>query len=287
MIRKLIFLVVSLFLVSCGDGFTYQQKKDRYDRYISKADSLLQIEEYKGALKYANSAIEMTDTLSLGFIKKGQANYGLSFLSTAEKNFDKALKIEGKSSKVYKLRALVHLKNKDSDFLDDINVYLESYPNDEEAIELRRNYYENENHYKEAINEYNLAIEKFKDSVELYVKRSEMYVQNGDYDEAMSDYNKILSIRPDSPEIVSKSEFLESKIHLNKNRNILIVILTAIFIAYIFVSHFILKPLVIKKVKNQIGGVYTVGKDRIPLILPFVFLITFFVLSYFELIPNF
>src|SRR5690554_6741566 len=100
MFRILFFLALSLFLVSCGDGLTYEQKINRYNHYISKADSLIQIQEYTEAVKYANSAIELADTLSLGYIRKGYCGYELNWMDIAEENFDKAIKIEGKQSKV-------------------------------------------------------------------------------------------------------------------------------------------------------------------------------------------
>lgn len=287
MVRKLLILALSLFILSCGDGLTYEQKINDYRLYISKADSLIQIKNYEEAIKYANTAISITDTLSIGFVKKGKACYELDWLDFAEENFDKAIKIEGKTSKVYKLRALVHLKNNDSDFLDDINVYIKHYPKDEEAIELRRDYYERKNHLGNAILEYSNAIKKDPENVELYVKRAELYQKNGNYDDALIDYNAVLSFVPDDEMISNKKNELEALMLSNYNRNIFIILLIGIYVLYLPLSFLVLKPFVAKKVERQVGGDYTILKDPLIWVIPIVFTVVFIASYTLDYIPNF
>lgn len=287
MVRKLFILILSLFILSCGDDLTYEQKIKNYNFCISKADSLIQVNDYKEAIAYSNTAIEITDTLSAGFIKKGDASYELNWLDVAEENFNKAIKIEGKSSKIYKSRALLYLKMKDSDFLDDIDTYLKSYGDDEEAHELRRDYLESQNELDDVIEEYTRGIKNHKDSIELYVRRSEIYLKNKDYDEALNDYDKILSMRPDSPEIIKKNELLKNMLYYKKNRNISIGILIAIYVFYILLSFFVLKPIVLRKAENQIGGMHTILRDPLIWILPIILAVVFIIMLQFGLIPNF
>jgi len=280
-------IIAALLLVSCGSDLSYQDQIKNYNYLVNKADSLIIVENYNEAYQYANSAIEITDTLPNAFFAKGTAFYRQNRFEKAEENFDEVIDIEGDKSRAYKSRALVYLKMKDSDFLDDIDTYLESYPDDEGAHELRRDYFEAENDFDKAIEEYNIVIKTHKDSVELYVRRSEMYLKNKDYDETLDDYNMVLSMRPDSPDIKSKKTSLEKKINSNKNKNIFIGILIIGFIVYLLLSFLVLKPLALKKAATQVGGEYVVSRDPLVWILPILLLVVFIVMRTFDLIPNF
>ena len=225
MVRKLYILSLSLLMVNCGDDLTYEQKIKNYNFCISKADSLIQVNDYKEAIAYSNTAIEITDTLSAGFIKKGDASYELNWLDVAEENFNKAIKIEGKSSKIYKSRALLYLKMKDSDFLDDINVYIESYPADQEAIELRRIYYEEENDLKNAIKEYSNAITMDPDNSDLILKRGSLHFKNGNWEKALEDYETIIKLEPNNDLVIGKKREIEKLMNDKSNRNKFIFLL--------------------------------------------------------------
>ncbi|WP_178985640.1 tetratricopeptide repeat protein [Winogradskyella helgolandensis] len=286
MYKKLLYLVLPLIIFSCSDGLTYDQKIKEYNSYIKITDSLIDIKDYKEAIKYANTAISITDTLSPAFIKKGIACYELNWLEFAEENFDEAIEIEGESSAVYKARALVYLKNNDSDFLDDIDNYLIYFPNDEEAHILKREYFENKEDYGNAISEYNHAIEKYKDSTELYIKRSNLLYLNGDYDETLTDYDKILNLDESNTIILNKKRELLAKLNKKKNMMIFIALLLTSYGAYILLSFYVLKPLVHKKAINQIGGEFKVAKDPLIWGLPIILVITFFTLFFNDLIPN-
>lgn len=287
MFRKLLIPISLFFTMSCGDGLTYEQKIKKYNFYISKTDSLIQIKDYKKAVAYSNSAIEISDTLPAGFIRKGFASFELNWLDVAEENFDKAIKIEGKQSEVYKLRALVHLKNNDSDFLNDINVYLENHPDDVEAIELRRNYYEEKNDLKSAIKEYSTAIIIDPNNGDLILKRAELFLKNGNWDEAMQDYETILKLDPHNDFVLDKKREIEKLKNDKSNRNTFIFLLGGIYIAYLIISLFVLKPIITRKIKNQIGGEFSIKRDPLIWALPIVLLLIFVVFYFMEIIPTF
>lgn len=287
MFRKLLIPISLFFTMSCGDGLTYEQKIKKYNFYISKTDSLIQIKDYKKAVAYSNSAIEISDTLPAGFIRKGFASFELNWLDVAEENFDKAIKIEGKQSEVYKLRALVHLKNNDSDFLNDINVYLENHPDDLEAIELRRNYYEEKNDLKSAIKEYSTAIKIDPNNGDLILKRAELFLKNGNWDEAMQDYETILKLDPHNDFVLDKKREIEKLKNDKSNRNTFIFLLGGIYIAYLIISLFVLKPIITRKIKNQIGGEFSIKRDPLIWALPIVLLLIFVVFYFMEIIPTF
>ena len=145
--KKITLYVVLFLLFNCGSNFTQQEQIRVYNYYIKKANSFNDIQNYKASIAHCNLAIQVTDTLSIAFKTKGIALYNLNFLDDALENFNKAISLEGETSEILKNRALVHLKNKDSYFLKDIETYLNHHPNDEEAIMLRRDYYENISNY--------------------------------------------------------------------------------------------------------------------------------------------
>ncbi|WP_417236566.1 tetratricopeptide repeat protein [Bizionia paragorgiae] len=287
MIKRLFTLfLISIFIYSCGDGLTYEQKINNYNLYISKADSLIFAEEYTEAVKYANTAIAITDTLSAGFIKKGYASYKLDWLDVAEDNLDEAIDLDGESSIAYKYRALVFLKNGDSDFLDDINIYLENHPNDEGAIELRRNYYEQKNDFDKAIEEYNVALLKYPDSTNLMLKRGELYFKNGSFDQALKDYKSILKLEPENEFVQNKKSELETLMTKKNDRNRFVFLLLGIYAIYVLISFFILRPIVRRKAINQIGGEFKLTIDPLIWAIPIVLTITYFALYFYDLIPK-
>lgn len=286
-ILKTLLILLTLIFYSCGSDLSYEQQVKNYTFYINKSDSLIKIENYKDAIRYSNSAIEITDTVPIAFYLKGLASYKLNWLDAAEDNFSKVIEIEGPTSFAYKDRAKVYFKNDDSDFIDDIDVFIKNNPNDEEALKLKRDYFEKKEDYDEAITEYNLAISKNKNDISLLAKRADLFFKNGEYKNSIKDYEQILKLNPDNENIKTKKDNILSLMNKNSNRNILIAILISIYLIYVTISIFILKPLVNKKAVSQIGGEFEISKDSLIWILPIILTITFFILLFTNSIPNF
>lgn len=284
---KLLFIFSLLIFSSCSSDLSYEQQVKHYTFYINKSDSLIKIEKYKDAIRYSNSAIEITDTVAIAIYLKGLASYKLNLLEEAEDNFSKVIEIEGQTSGAYKDRAKVYFKNGDSDFIDDIDIFIKNHLNDEEALKLKRDYLENKEDYDEAITEYNLAISKNKNDISLLTKRADLYFKNGDYEKSIKDLEQILKIEPDNPSIKTKKENILSLINNNSNRNIFLATLILFYLIYVVISFRVLKPLVKKKAKSQIGGKYELSKDPLIWILPIILTITFFTLLFTNTIPNF
>ena len=286
-IFKTLLILSTLILFSCSSDVSYEQQVKTYNLYTKKTDSLIELKKYNEAMYYIDSAIEITDTVPIAIYLKGFASYKLNRLQDAEENFTKAIEIEGAKSKTYKDRAKVYLKMEDSDFLDDINFHIKNYPNDEEALKLKRDYLENKEDYDDAITEYNLAISKDKNSIGLLTKRADLYFKNGDYEKSIKDLEQILKIEPDNASIKTKKDNILSLINNNSNRNIFLTILISFYLIYVVISFSVLKPLVNKKAISQIGGKFELSKDPLVWILPIILTITFFTLLFTNTIPNF
>ena len=284
--KKLI-IICFIFFFNCGSDLSYNEQIRDYEYNVQKADSLFKTEKYKESIIYSDAAIKVSDTLAIAIYLKGLASFKLNWFDIAEENFSKVIDIEGETSGAYKDRAKVFFKQKDNDFIDDIDDYLKFYPENEEAHELKRKYFEEQEEYDSAITEYSFTIEKHKDSVELYVKRSKLYYLNGDFDEALVDFDRILSLNPNNTEFLEKKKELISKMHKSDNTIILISILIISYIFYLLISIFLLKPLVFKKARNQIGGEFVILKDPIIWVLPMVLLTIFLVMYFIDYIPNF
>lgn len=138
---KIISCIILLVFLSCGSKFSKQDKIRVYNYYIKKAKSNNKLANYNNALAQSNLAINIADTLATAYKTKGTALYHLNKLEEAIDCFDKAIQIEGPRSKIFKNRALAHLKNEDGLFLNDIEAYLKNYPNDKEVRLLKSNYY--------------------------------------------------------------------------------------------------------------------------------------------------
>lgn len=282
-----ILFIMALFFMSCGSDKSYDQQIKEYNYYTKMADSLNKVKKFKESFKYSNAAIAITDTLSKAFYTKGISFFELNYLDDAEENFNEVIEIEGDGSVAFKNRALVHLKNNDSDFLDDMNNYLKFFPEDEEAHQYRREYFENEEDYDNAIEEYDLAIEKHKDSLDLYIKRSNLLYLNGDLDEAIKGYERVLVLNPNNQVALVKKRNLLKEINKKDNLLIFVGLLFLFYIVYVTISFFILKPLVSKKATNQIGGNFILERDPLIWVLPIILTITFFTSLFTNTIPNF
>lgn len=286
-ILKTLLILLSLILFSCGSDLSYEQQVKNYTFYVNKSDSLIKTEKYKEAIRYSNSAIEITDTLPIAIYIKGLASYKLNWLEEAEDNFSKVIEIEGQTSVAYKDRAKVYFKNDDSDFIEDIEIFIKNYPNDDEAHILKRKYFEKKNNFEEAIKEYNIAIKKDENNIGLLTKRADLYFKNGDYEKSIQDYDQILKINPDNENIKIKKDNILSLMNNNSNRNIFLAILISFYLIYVVISFRILKPLVNKKAISQIGGTFELSKDPLIWILPIILSIIFFTLLSTNSIPNF
>lgn len=281
-------IIFSLFIFfSCGSDLNYEQQIKNYNYYVNKSDSLIKIKKYKESFGYSNAAIEITDTIPNAFYLKGIASFKLNWFEESKDFFSEVIEIEGEKSLAYKDRAKVYFKTGDSDFLDDIEIFIKNYPNDEEALKLKRDYLESKEDYDNAITEYNLAISKNKNDTLLLAKRANLFFKNGDYKKSIIDYEQILKLYPNNENIKTKRNNILLLINKNNNRNILIGLLVAIYIIYIVISFFVLKPIVNKKAINQIGGEFELLKDPLIWGLPIILTITFLTLLFTNLIPNF
>lgn len=284
---KVLLILLGLFLLSsCGSDISYQEQINNYNKFVDKANLLIETGNYREAFPYANSAIEITDTLPSAFVSKGTALYHLSKLKDARKSFDKVIKIEGAKSPAYKSRALVHLKNKNSNFLDDINVYLENYPGDEEAIELRRTYYEDKNDLKNAIREYSTAISSNPDNNDLIFKRAELYFKNKDWDASLKDLETILKLDPNNNFVIGKKREIEKILHNKSKRNNFILFLIGVYLAYLIISLLILRPIISKKIQNQVGGAVSLKGDLLIWLLPILLLLIYVIYYKMDIIPS-
>lgn len=284
---KKITVIFIILLAGCSSDLTYNEKVRNYNYFVSIADSLINQKNYRESIKYSKAAIEIFDSISIGFYLKGIAAYNLNKLDDAEDDFTEVIDLDGESSIAYKDRARVYLKNNDSDFLDDIDFYLKKHPNDSEALLLKREYFEKNNDFNNSILEYNKAIKRDNNDIELFKKRAELLFKVKDFKQSLKDYEHISKIEPENISIFKKIENIKKIIQERHNRLMFGLVLIVIYGLYFLLTHFILKPLVLKKATNQIGGKFIVSKDPLILILPIIFLIMFLILNNKGLIPNF
>ena len=246
-LRQIVICTSIVFFVGCKSDLSHEEQIKKYNYFISNADSLTVAGKYKDAIALSDSAMKITDTLSKSFHVKGIASSNLGMLDVAEDNFTEVINLEGDKSTAYKERALVFLKTNNSDCLDDIDHYLENYPNDLEAHLIRRNYTEKNGKLEDAIIEYSLSINKDKYNLDLYKKRGNIYYENGDYEEALADYNTVLQTKLNDIELSSKKVEVESIISKIENRNNLIYLMLCLYLLYFLISSLILKPIAAKK----------------------------------------
>ncbi len=188
---------MSIILISCGSKLTYEEQIIQYDKFVSSADSLNKIKDYKQAIIIATQAVEITDTLSKAFIKRGNANIGLNNYDDAEDDFSDAIEIEGEKSIAYKGRAIAYyFKNEKGDFIDDINIYITNHSNDIYAHSLRGDYYTENEDYEKAILDYSICIKNNPRNSIFYLKRGNVYAIDGQNNLSIIDYENYTRLNP-------------------------------------------------------------------------------------------
>lgn len=279
-IIKSLFTLFIAVLCSCGSDLTYDQKMENYIKHSSESRALIEQGKYSEALYYSTAAIEITDTLSAAIYLQGVAEFGLDRFEEAEENFTRVIEMEGETSVAYKNRAKIFFNKDESDFINDINTYLENHPEDEEARTLKREYLEKKEDFDGAINEYSLAIAKNKDSIELLTKRADLHFKNGDYFKSIQDYDRILQLDPENQKIETRKAEILAFVKTNNKRNTIILILLFVYFGYVGLSFLVFKPLIRKKAINQIGGNLEIGRDpliwALPILLTLVYLVLLF-----------
>jgi tetratricopeptide (TPR) repeat protein len=286
-IIRIILIASILFFFGCSTELTYEEQVNKYNELSNRSSSLIEEGKYTDALYFSKAAIEITDTLPIAIYLKGLALLELHELEEAEESFSKVIEMEGESSWAYIDRAKVYLKTGDSDFIDDIDTFLENHPENDDAHLLKRNYLEMKEDFGGAINEYSLAINKYKDSIELLEKRATLYYKNSDYKESVQDYDKILKLEPENENAKIKKAQILALLNTNGDKNIFFAILILIYLIYACLSYFIFKPIVAKKAITQIGGEFVISKDPLIWILPILLTCLFFYFIYNDLIPKF
>ncbi|MCD8444013.1 tetratricopeptide repeat protein [Tenacibaculum finnmarkense] len=264
---------IVLISISCSTELTEQEKKNLCNAHLVEAQKFLKQKNYQNVIAHANTVIKINETIPRAFLLKGIACSNLKMLDYAEENFEKVIELEGKSSKAYKNLAYIYYLKNDSDFEDAIKKYL-SYHKDEEAHALKRVYFEQKEDFSNAIKEYSLAINKEQNNADLYMKRADLYHKNGEYKNALADCETVLKIEPNNKSAKKSKEELLIKLNKSHGRYILFGILLAIFIGYVLLSFFVLKPILLKKMKS-LGGRVTLEADPVIWILPIILVIIF------------
>lgn len=284
-IFKLTFVILAVICTSCSD-LTDAQKLEKYKNHVAEGESLVDLNRYREAIIHSDSAINITDTLSAAFFIRGVANYELNNLKPAKKDFTEVIDIDGKKSRAYKNRALTFLKLNDSNFLDDIDQYLQNYPSDISARTFRINYFVQKKNYSKAIVDYEFLLLKDSDNLDLQKKLSDLKFKNGNFSEALQQYEEILKSSPDDADVIQKKQNLEKQLADSNNKFNFIYLLLGSYLSYIFLTFVIIRPIVKGKARRQIGGELVVASDPLIWLLPIILCATFFYLNYFSQIPT-
>lgn len=196
-IKKTFLLSISLILVSCHSKLSYKEQIKLYDKYTNSADSLIDIEKYKEAVDISTKAIDITDTLSLAYIKRGYAHIHLNKLSEAEDDFSEAIDIDGENSEAYKGRAITYyFSNEKGDFIDDINIYIKNHSKDFYSHYLRGEYYTEKKKYEDAIKDLSFCIKLKPNNSSLLIKRGNIYAVNNKDQLSINDFDLYTKLNP-------------------------------------------------------------------------------------------
>lgn len=130
------------------------------------------------------------------FIGKSQAK-AQDYLS-AIKNFDEAIKLNGKNKWFYVNKASVQAENKQlNEALKTIETLIVLQPNWSIAYNLKASFLRELNQQSESLRAYEMALMVEPKSAQIYTNRGDLYKELSKEKEAIADYKMALQIQPD------------------------------------------------------------------------------------------
>ncbi|HRH42839.1 MAG TPA: tetratricopeptide repeat protein, partial [Pyrinomonadaceae bacterium] len=171
------------------------EKGMQYEQAIKKGNEYSDAQNYGEAIKEYDKAIKSDGKSAEAYRLRGRAKRANGDLKGALKDFDKSLELNPNNSKTFVGRGLVREK------IPDLNGALSDYSR---AIELDPNYtaaYSNRGGLRIDINDFQGAITDFDKVISLDPKNTSAYINRGvaktrleNYSEALKDYNKAIEL---------------------------------------------------------------------------------------------
>ncbi|MBX7170544.1 MAG: tetratricopeptide repeat protein [Pyrinomonadaceae bacterium] len=171
------------------------EKGMQYEQAIKKGNEYSDAQNYGEAIKEYDKAIKADGKSAEAYRLRGRAKRANGDLKGALKDFDKSLELNPNNSKTFVGRGLVREK------IPDLDGALSDYSR---AIELDSNYtaaYSNRGGLRIDINDFQGAITDFDKVISLDPKNTSAYINRGvaktrleNYSEALKDYNKAIEL---------------------------------------------------------------------------------------------
>jgi tetratricopeptide (TPR) repeat protein len=175
------------------DGRAGEQPE--YKKYLKEARKLEQEDDYQGALKCYNRAIELApDSLLVRLSRAGHYMNRLMFRE-AIVDYNKAIELTPDNSPAYFGRAMAYLGLEDTEkALADFTKSIELDPNKDLLYSGRANLYMEMDRLDDALSDYNKAVKLSPQKSYVYSGRAWVYQALDKFDEALADYNKAIEL---------------------------------------------------------------------------------------------
>ena len=163
-------LIAIALLVS---GLAYGQTAEEY---LSRGNSKIELEDYRGAIADYNKIIELIPNESIAYYNRGIAKEALEDYRGAIADYNKALELNPYNANIYHGRGNVKFKLEDyRGAIADYNKIIDLYPNHTMASIA----YHSRGVIKEALEDYKGAIAEFTKAIELRPNYADPYFGRG------------------------------------------------------------------------------------------------------------
>jgi len=163
--------------------------------YLEMAFSRFNNDDYLGALKEVNRAIEINPTDPKSFDLRGLIKFKMGFIDEALENFNKAIYLNPNKKDYYLNRANVFkIKNQYIELLNDYNKIVSLDPTSYQIILEKGILNIKVRNYDNALSDLNKYILQRDDNPKAYRYRGILYLNSGNFDLACKDLNNALKL---------------------------------------------------------------------------------------------
>ena len=196
----------------------YSFNKFASKAYLEMSFSRFDNNDYLGALKEVNRAININPTEPSSFDLKGMIKLEMGFIDEALENFNKAIYLDPKNKKYYLNRAKVYKnKNQYIELIKDYNEIIKLDPLSHQTILERGILNIKIRNYESAFSDLNKFIKNKKDNSKAYRNRGILYLNSGNFDLGCKDLDMASKLGDQKTE--SLLSYLKSKASKTCNFN--------------------------------------------------------------------
>ncbi|MBR2518879.1 MAG: tetratricopeptide repeat protein [Selenomonadaceae bacterium] len=181
-----------------AQGFASEEDKFMSNQKVEEAWELEYDENYNGAIKLFDEAIQLDPNNALAYYGRGTAYSDINQNENALRDLNKSIELNPNDDFAYNNRGIVY-KNlgQYERAIQDYDRAVQLSPNDAATYYNRGNAYNELKQYERAIQDYDKALELNPDHANTYFNRGMAYKSLENYEAAIDDFTTFIELEPD------------------------------------------------------------------------------------------